>query len=330
MPDAAETETGTGTELAAKRAADQASRFREATEDIRKRNDTTAKALGSVGTAAVAAVGYAQFANLFPVEGCTALVALPLVGGVVLMAVAVVLLMRRFQDASKAVVTTADLARTLELNELEAGDPDAEPIEQAYGQAADLNEVETLSAYQARAHRFERIAEHSEDPKRAADLRGRADLIAAEVLAAQARAGALVVRRRARDGLYGRNTLLWILAFVAGLYISAVSADYLESERKQEDKTVQVDLAERCVKLAEAKLDPLPDSCGKVAEKKSPDPTVAGLLLEPFKSLATGVIECPEIARKTGKERSACAELERAYDAVRGATAVPPPRPEGG
>ena len=46
--------------------ADQAQRFRDATEQIRARTERTAKGLGGLGTLAVSAVGIAKFADIFP------------------------------------------------------------------------------------------------------------------------------------------------------------------------------------------------------------------------------------------------------------------------
>ena len=47
--------------------AEQATRFAEAADKIRARSETAAKGLAAVGTTAVGAVGFAKFADVFPI-----------------------------------------------------------------------------------------------------------------------------------------------------------------------------------------------------------------------------------------------------------------------
>src|SRR3954453_21882618 len=199
------------------RAKDQALRFREAIEKIRSRTDLTAKGLAAVGTAAVTAIGYAKFADVFPYGG-PLWAPFGLGGGVLLMILAVVYLVRRFLGASETVVTRPSVQETIAQNEF---DPkEKKLIENVYDQLAKMNGVESLQAYQARAHRFERIAEHSET-ELAAALRARADQIMSEILAVQDRAGAIVLRKRANRATFGKGTWAFLGVFIVGWYLTA-------------------------------------------------------------------------------------------------------------
>jgi hypothetical protein len=63
-------------------------------------------------------------------------------------------------------------------------------VRTAYETEATLNEVGSLLAYQARGHRFQRIADRLEPEDKLVDsLRARADLVMAEVQAVQIRVG---------------------------------------------------------------------------------------------------------------------------------------------
>lgn len=168
----------------AKRANDQSERFRAAIDKIRERTDLAAKGLAAVGTAAVSAIGYAKLADVFPLptspDGLLALAFL--VVGLGLMVSAVIVLFRRFNDASETIVTTSDPTRTIELNDIQGAD-EKKLITDAYQKTADLNETRSLPAYEARGLRLERVAGSVNDDALSKKLNAQADQILTEVRA---------------------------------------------------------------------------------------------------------------------------------------------------
>ncbi len=301
---------------AAKRAADQSERFRAAADQIRQRTDTTVKALGTVGTAAVAAIGYAELADVFPWAGPGWAILLIVLGPVAMIA-AVVLLIHRFEDVSKTIATSSDKQRTKELNGL--GEEDQAEVAKVYEQAAILNEVPSLQAYEARAHRFERIADSlnpATDSARREELRAQADLIHAEVLATQNRAAAFVLRRRAKNALFSRETIAWLALFVAGWYLTALAADVIESRRSGE-----IALAKSCAEvrgLEKAVESEIPEeACGKAPAKEEPEETsIQADVADAVTKLAEARSACLKKAEKDGEDPSACARLDRAIVAA--------------
>jgi hypothetical protein len=295
----------------AKRASEQGERFRSAIEKIRSRSDTTAKGLAAIGVAAVTAIGYARFADVFPYGGPVWALACLFVG-VVLMIVAVVYLVYRFNDAGQSIVTSADAEETIALNSFDQ--KEKQVVRKSYRRIAKLNGVESLKAYQARAHRFERIAERR-DEKQAAALRARADLIMSEVLATQDRAGALVLRRRSQRSVFGLGTLLGLLLFVGGWYGTALAADALESKRIKE-----VEVAKTCaeargqIKVVESEL---PSICGEF-ESGGEEPSAASVANAAVTALATARAECREKVEEVEGDFAVCRSVELALAAAVG------------
>jgi hypothetical protein len=296
--------------LAAKRATDRAERHRTATESIRSRTDLTAKGLAAVGTAAVSAVGYAKFADLFPYGGPWWAVVL-LVVGVMAMIVAFVLLSKRFSSASEVIPTTIDPEKTFALNELD--EREKEIVRSAYKGMADLNEVDSLEAYQARGHRFERIADRLEpDDKLVDPLRARADLVMSEIQAVQARVGALILKKRAKEATTGRATVVLVVLFIVGWYLTALGADKLESQR-----TGQIEVAKSCAEARKAGAQDLPGICGKAPEEEKAASAVSSVD-DAVISIAEGRKACLEAAAKAREEPDLCAPLQRALAVLNG------------
>jgi hypothetical protein len=294
-----------------KRAADHAQRFRDAMEAMRSRTDLTAKGLAAVGTAAVGAVGYAAYTDAFPAEGpFLAFVFLFL--GPLLMIVAVLALVVRFNRASESVLTSTDIDHMVTVNDLD--EQQRRLIEEKYERMASLNEVESLRAYQARSFRLDRIADRLPAAK-ADPFRQRADLIQGEVHATQTQVAALIVRSRARNAMTGW-TLAWILVFVGGWYSAALSADALGAERSEE-----IEIAKACADARTAGATDLPGICdgqGPAAE----DETTAGETLEDsVVSLTEAWRDCRRAAAKAAEDPSVCLPLERALAASRGESA---------
>ncbi len=195
---------------------------------IRSRTDATAKGLAAVGTAAVSAIGYAKLADFFPYHG-PLIAAIGLGVSLVMMVVAVILLVRRFESIAETIVTYASAERTKWVSGLK--DPEYKTLTTEYGEMARLNWVGSLSAYNARAHRFERIADASSNPETATLLRARADVIRAEVLATQDRAVVFILRERAKQAFFHKRAIGLLVLFLVGWYGTALSADALQAKR---------------------------------------------------------------------------------------------------
>ena len=196
---------------------------------IRSRTDHTTKGLAAVGTAAVTAIGYAKLADVFPYHGPSWSIPV-LVLGLSAMVVAVVRLVQRFERIGDTIITYADIQRTLDCNRLE--EPERTTLEREYKNMAALNGVETLRAYNARAHRFERIADRA-DSGTASSLRARADAIRAEVLATQDRVVVFILRERAKTAFFSPRVVLWLVVFLLGWYSTALAADVLQAHRSE-------------------------------------------------------------------------------------------------
>lgn len=293
------------------RASDQAQRYRDAIDKIRQRTEYTSKGLAAIGTAAIAGIGYTTLADVFPWTGpCLAYVALGL--GVVAMVIAVLVLVHRFDGSTESVFTSSSLQETFKRNEI-SDENEKKLIRKVYRDTAKLNRVGSLSAYERRAQRLERIADRAGE-KRAAELRVRAGQILTEVLATQDRAAALLLRDRANQAMFGSLTILMVIVFISGWYATAVGADALQSERKG-----QIELAKSCAEArAQEQIieDKLPGSCGTPEEGSEEKVPVAKVAREGFKSLAAALDTCLETAEENEEEKTACAWLEGALKAA--------------
>lgn len=299
----------------AKRASDQAGRFREAMESIRRRTDYTSKGLAAVGTAAIAGIGYAKLADVFPWAGWSPAMA-ALAVGVMLMIAAVLSLVFRFASAGESVFTSSDPAETFDRNGIE--DPaEKSLIEKVYGETAKQNGATSLSAYEGRALQLEKAADDEQDAKKAGALRARADKILNEIQAAQDRTAALLLRSRAHRAVFGGGMVIWVIVFVVGWYATAVGADSLQSEHSD-----QVTLAKSCAEARAAEKvvqDDIPDICGtqlegeKLEEEAEEKKTAATTRREGITALASAVETCQNAAEKNKEESTnPCRGLERA------------------
>jgi hypothetical protein len=216
--------------LAAQRATERAEHFRGLMTLIRGRTDATAKGLAAVGTAAVSAIGYASLADFFPFDG-PPIAGAGLFAGLAAMVFSVIKLVQRFEDSADTIITYADAERTRERSQL--GPPEFTTLTKEYEAMAKLNQVDSLRAYSARAHRFERIADACADPALAATLRARADAIQAEVQAVQDRAVVFILRERAKEAFFHKKAIRLLILFLVGWYGTALSADAIRAERSE-------------------------------------------------------------------------------------------------
>jgi hypothetical protein len=218
--------------LAAQRATEKSGHFRGLMTLIRSRTDATAKGLAAVGTAAVSAIGYATFADFFPYRGPAIAVA-GVVLGLAAMITAVVKLVQRFERLAETIITFPDAERTKDRSGLD--DDEYETLTAEYKGMAKLNEVDSLRAYYARAHRFERIAETAGDQGTANLLRARADTIRVQVMVAQDRAVVFILRERAKTAFFHKTAIGYLVLFLIGWYGTALSADAIQSKRAESE-----------------------------------------------------------------------------------------------
>jgi|GEM_PF-2822980 len=293
------------------RANTHSERFRDAMELTRSRTDLTSKGLAGVGTAAVAALGYAKLADVFPYGGPDWALA-TLIAGVLGMALAVGLLVRRFFSASQVVITSPDLSATAEQNDLDK--EERQLLKDAYTDSAMANDAKSLQALADSGRKLEEEALAEQDPGKSKAGHRQAERIFAEVQAAQDRGAAFIVRRRATYALFGWRSLLLLLLFVVGWYGTALGADALENQRKD-----GIDVATLC---AEARAKPkivetqLPGICGELEESGKEEPSAGKVAADAVTALATARAACVQTDEQAGKASRACAGLNRALKAA--------------
>jgi hypothetical protein len=232
-----------------------ATRNRDAIDKIRSRADATAKTFGTVGTTVVTAVGISKLGDVFPLQEGLWWPWLVLgTAGFLLMLTAIAVITARLWGVSQPILTRTDpdlMSDNLDADELAL-------VRTIYDESAALNGVRSLRAYEARAHRFDRIGD-SLDESSAKKLRDRAATIRGDVLAVTSRAAAQIVKRRSERVVRSRWMVLALLAFVGGVVLFAVSADRLDSARNGE-----ITLAKACAdaRAANAAESELPALCG--------------------------------------------------------------------
>lgn len=301
-----ETKSSPSANPAIERANQSTKNFTDGIAQIRQRADYAAKGLAGIGTAAITAIGYTKLADVFPYGGpCWAPWLLG--AGVVAMVIAVVFLVRRFYGASESVITKSDIDQTVSLNGL--SEKEKKTLTEAYMDMAELNGLDTLRAYEARGQRLERIADRFGDTE-GRRLHEQAQLIFAEIKAAQARASAFVLRERSTRAIFSLRTYAFVGLFVLGWYSVALSADALQSKRSDE-----VTVAKTC---AEARKEPkilegeLPRICGTAPTSEEEEPTPAETSDLAVESLAKSLVACNKAARKAGGGERECLRLEKA------------------
>jgi hypothetical protein len=248
--DAAETEGGG----AVAGAQAQAAGFQAGIEAVRARTDVAAKAVASLGTAGISAIGVAKFADVFPYHGPGWALA-AVIAGFFAMGVAVAVLTARLWRTQQPIVVGSDIARMVDTREVrdfsvldklrnwlgrKIGRPtqairsERELVEDVYDDMTVLNDVDSLRAYEARGRRLGRVARRVE-PDAGKKLLAEADQIRAEVMAVQIRAAHAVIRRRAGKAVRGLWTIVAFLVFLLGLAGVALGADSLEAKRTEQD-----------------------------------------------------------------------------------------------
>ena len=290
-------------------AVDQSKRFNEAADKIRQRAETSAKALAALGTTAITAVGVAKFADVFPAEG-QGIWVVALLSGFAAMVIAVLLFSSRLWNVNQALFTTSNVAT---MTDLDGGKSDKseerDAVRGVYEDMARLNAAPSLQAYEARALRFERIAERSVDEVKSKRLLDRAALIRAEVRATQWRAAALVIRKRAWKAATGPAVAAISALFVIGLMSVGISADALESARGQTDRAKACAESLDLVREQGLPLSLLADSCeaaNTIPPPNEPEsPEVVAERAASLTALMTQYQECVD----TNRNADACAAV---------------------
>jgi hypothetical protein len=300
----------------------QITAFTEAIEKVRGRVDLTAKTLGTLGTTGVSAIGIAKIADVFPYEGPWQALA-GLIAGFVAMFSAVIVFSARLWRTQEPIVMRSDpkeidTLRSLWLpwvpfrcwREARTRHEEKALVDHVYADFTSLNNVSSLIAYEAREHRFRRIARWLEGDE-ATRLTDRADEISADVLETQARAALILIRNRAKKALFGLVPILMYVVFFVGLGGFAISSNALESNR-----TGQLDLAQKCAAAKSAGVGTLPDSCDDYNVTSKPAPSARDTAASGLAALSAARADCIAAAEKEGQTTpDPCVGLDRAIRA---------------
>src|SRR5207247_2455674 len=157
MAAAAPTTPEAATPASSSGVADRAQRFRDATEQIRKRTELTAKAVGGLGLTVLSAVGIKKFADVFPVPPGQGWWVGFLIVSFLVMVFIVGLFTYRLWHVSERIVLRSAVERMDDLDESEQN-----LVRKLYDETARLDRAPSLPALEARAQRFYRIADRSE------------------------------------------------------------------------------------------------------------------------------------------------------------------------
>lgn len=293
-------------------------RYTDEIESLRARADLAAKVIAGLGSTLVTAIGIAKFSDLFPLPpDITKEIILAITGvifGFAFMVAAVIFIALRYWKATELIPLRSDLTR-LELDD----DDERKLVIEAFDDVARLNDVPTLLAYEARAHRLERIARWlpKEDAGRTTS---EVALIQTEVLATQNQARRRIVRRRVSMAVRGRGAIAMYSLFVVGVILLGFGADYLASER-----TDAVAIAKACAdaRAVDEDID-LPPICGAPAEEPSGEELATPAQINEARlDLLSSAMECFEEAQGDATlDAAACQLLVEAATSLGGSTSI--------
>jgi hypothetical protein len=293
---------------AQKLAADLNDRWRDAVEAVRKRADTTAKALLALGTTALTALGIAKFSDIYPRppgDGAKWVIAV-LIVSFLAMAFVIVFFTVRVYRLSETLVMASDPDEITDLR----GDDERDQVDKVYNQVAAEKNVRSLAAYEARAERLDRIAARISDADEVARLRDEATLIRTEVVTAAGRAALAVLRYRA--GRVIKSFWAWVmyLVFFAAVIGFGFSSDWLDSARAGETK-----VATECAAAQKGGATTTPPICDQYLTTTPPPPPDPQAELDKAREeIAAALGRCRVAARKAGTNVADCAPLQRALE----------------
>jgi hypothetical protein len=242
---------------------EQRGMLRGAADTLRRRVDLTAKVLAAVGTTAITAVGLARIGDLFPVVGWKSWMWFSLaIVGFLGLAIAVGYFIYRLWSVHQPLFMRAD-------DDAMVDHGDVTPAEKAdvhavYLRTAELNRAPSLRAYEARADRFERIAEQTPPGGRRDELLGDAARIRAEIEVTLARAALRILRQRTTRAVTDRFSLMSAALFVVGLLLFALGTNYVASQR-----TEVVAVAKSCAAAKKAGATTLPPICKQITARSA-------------------------------------------------------------
>jgi hypothetical protein len=205
------------------------------------------------------------------------------------MGFAIIAFVLRIWKLQEPIALRSDLALITDLSQAEL-----QLIAPLYQEVATMSDAPSLSAYEARAHRFERIAKWL-PPADATQVRGEADLIQREVAATQARARVRALRARVTEALRGRGAVALYVLFVLGVIALGLAADWLLSER-----TDRIVVAKACADARSVSTvveEQLPAICGKAANETKKNLTPSQELAKASNALSSALVdscECEE------------------------------------
>jgi hypothetical protein len=244
---------------------DRAKRWTDMSESVRQRAESSSKAIGSIGTAALSAVGIAKFGEIFPLPPAgemgwlwVAVIGVPL--GFVAMALSIAWYSARMWKVNEPIFMQLDPGA---MDDITASERTR--VLAVYRASAQAHGCDELSEYAARADELQAKALAEADTAERAALLDDARVIRADVDEAQARAMVNVVRLRGRDAVLGPRARMVYGTFLVGLLAFGIGTDYLNSER-----SARITAASDCAAAVKAVRESspattrlLPALCGK-------------------------------------------------------------------
>jgi hypothetical protein len=308
----------------------QRTRFSEVMDKIRLRADTSAKAFAALGSTVVWAFGISKFADLYPYpDGIDGGWGFLVVLAFMVLAIVVALISFRLFRVNQPIVMRTSVSDIRVAGEkLKREDEDC--VVPVYERMADHNGVESLAALEARAKRFQRVADlRPDDDPLAKNLREQADLINAEVRATMATAAMDVIRRRSFRAVADGWAIGAYTAFVVAVLVFALTTDYIASVREQptidkaavELEKARVDFATACITAEEKGVGGLSEICkAHPAETTTTDePPAASQAEAALVELATKLSECRVAAlSSTTTPTSSCLPIEKSLRTLLG------------
>jgi hypothetical protein len=283
-------------------------RANETAEMLRQRSDLAAKVLAAAGSTVVTAVGIAKFSDIWPLPPASwksVLAVLAVIFGFSAMAFAVLSVAYRYWRLNRYIPFRSDLS----LVSGELSEEEQDVVCPLFDELADLNDVDSVAAYEARAHRLERIAKWL--PKEEAELvRGEAALIQTEVLATFARARVRVLRDRVTTAVRGSGAVALYVLFGIAVVAFGLGADWLHSERTETVTVAKACADARAVATVIEKA--LPDICLEPTAKEEVPSMVSVQISEATEHLAAALTECLAVA----DSETSCEPIKEAMSAL--------------
>jgi hypothetical protein len=180
----------------------------------------------------------------------------------------------------------------------------------SFQRTADLNRAPSLRAYEARAERFERIAELTTDSEKRMRLRESVTSIRNDINTTMASAALRLIRARTTNAVRGRGSSVAYALLVAGIVAFALGTDYVSSER-----TEKVSIAKSCAdaRKAGATAVTLPPICGADPPKSTPatNGSPAQERAKAIQGLAVRLQQCSAMKEARHLPVSTCGRIER-------------------